>query len=272
MRAFARLTQSDGGEARIVSDPPLIVPIAEMLEGVDPEMIERRLRDVYADDVRSLDRDVRRLVGRYRFVDSLTRSSESGSVGTRAWILLLLGRDSRIPCSCRRRRPGLGAGALHRRGAVQAAGKARRGRAAPDAGGQRHLPGLDHGEGGGREAAGLLRAPALGRQGLGGDRADEPHDHGPLREALWVDPRPSPCALGRPHCDRRLPRQGRDLRSSHQRLRRGLRGSERPRLQGVHAGDLQEAARRSHPASISAARRSRKRRSGSDCTSSSARS
>ena len=97
MRAFAKLTQSDGGEVRIVSDPPLIIPIAEMFEGVDAKAIEERLRDVYSAYVRTLDRDVRHLVERYRFVDIAHKVVGVGSVGTRAWILLLLGRDPQDP-------------------------------------------------------------------------------------------------------------------------------------------------------------------------------
>ncbi len=96
-RAFARLTQSNGGEVHIVSDPPLIVPIAEMFEDVDAKLIEERLRDVYSVYVRSLDRDVRQLVERYRFVDIAHKVVGVGSVGTRAWILLMLGRDSGDP-------------------------------------------------------------------------------------------------------------------------------------------------------------------------------
>ncbi|HEX5820171.1 MAG TPA: DUF2252 domain-containing protein [Solirubrobacterales bacterium] len=97
MRAFARLTQADGGEVRIVSDPPLIVPIEEVFEGVDAKAIEKRLLEVYAAYVRTLDRDVRQLVERYRFVHAAHKVVGVGSVGTRAWILLLLGPDSQDP-------------------------------------------------------------------------------------------------------------------------------------------------------------------------------
>jgi uncharacterized protein (DUF2252 family) len=97
MRAFAKLTQSDGGEPHIVSDPPLIIPIAEMFKDVDAKVIEERLREVYSAYVRTLDRDVRLLVERYRFVDIAHKVVGVGSVGTRAWILLLLGRDSQDP-------------------------------------------------------------------------------------------------------------------------------------------------------------------------------
>jgi uncharacterized protein (DUF2252 family) len=97
MRAFARLTQSDGGEVRIVSDPPLIVPIEEVFESVDANAIEKRLLEVFSAYRQTLDRDVRQLVERYHYVHAAHKVVGVGSVGTRAWILLLLGRDSQDP-------------------------------------------------------------------------------------------------------------------------------------------------------------------------------
>ena len=229
IRAFAKLTQSDGGELRIVSDPPLIIPIAQMFEGVDAKAIEKRLREVYSAYVRTLDRDVRQLVERYRFVDIAHKVVGVGSVGTRAWILLLLGRDSQDPLFLQAKEaqgsvlePFTGAGP------VQAAGEARRGGAAPDAGGQRHLPGLASAKGvDGKERDFYVRQLWDGKGSAEIERMN-PTTMGALREALRVDARAGPRALGRPHCDRRLPRQGRGLRPGHRRIRRGLRGSERP--------------------------------------------
>ncbi len=96
LRAFDKLTRSDNGEIRIVSDPPLIVPIDQFL-GLDPALIEQRLGEVFAAYTRSLDRDVRHLVEGYRHVDTAHKVVGVGSVGTRAWIMLLLGRDRQDP-------------------------------------------------------------------------------------------------------------------------------------------------------------------------------
>jgi len=96
LRAFDRLTKSANGEIRIVSDPPLIVPIEEFL-GVDPALVEQRLMEVFAAYRRTLDRNVRHLVEGYRYVHAAHKVVGVGSVGTRAWILLLLGRDSQDP-------------------------------------------------------------------------------------------------------------------------------------------------------------------------------
>ena len=96
MRAFDRLTRVENGEVRIVSDPPLIVPIDEFL-GVDTAIVQQRLTEVFSAYRETLDRDVRQLLDGYRFVHAAHKVVGVGSVGTRAWILLLLGRDSQDP-------------------------------------------------------------------------------------------------------------------------------------------------------------------------------
>ena len=96
LRAFDKLTRRDGDEVRIISDPPLIVPIEELVD-MDPDVIDARLREVFSAYTQTLDRDVRHLVDSYRFMHAAHKVVGVGSVGTRAWILLLLGRDTRDP-------------------------------------------------------------------------------------------------------------------------------------------------------------------------------
>src|SRR4051812_5431165 len=96
-RAFSKLTQANGGEPRIISDPPLIVPIEEVFNGTRASEIEQLLRGLVTTYTRTLDGDVRHLVERYRYVHAAHKVVGVGSVGTRAWILLLLGRDSEDP-------------------------------------------------------------------------------------------------------------------------------------------------------------------------------
>ena len=96
LRAFDRLTRSENGEIRIVSDPPLIVPIEEVFD-VDAAVVDQRLRAVFAAYTGTLSRDVRHLVDGYRYMHAAHKVVGVGSVGTRAWILLLLGRDSQDP-------------------------------------------------------------------------------------------------------------------------------------------------------------------------------
>ena len=96
LRAFDKLTRNENGKIRIVSDPPLIVPIEEVFD-VDAAVVDQRLRAVFSAYTRTLDRDVRHLVEGYRYAHAAHKIVGVGSVGTRAWILLLLGRDSQDP-------------------------------------------------------------------------------------------------------------------------------------------------------------------------------
>jgi uncharacterized protein (DUF2252 family) len=93
-RAFEKLAVSVNGGARIVADPPLIVPVADLVGDVDPQRLESAARELLDSYLRSLSGDRRRLLERYRYADLARKVVGVGSVGTRAWVLLLLGRDS----------------------------------------------------------------------------------------------------------------------------------------------------------------------------------
>jgi uncharacterized protein (DUF2252 family) len=98
LRAFAKLTHEVDGEPRIVSDPPLIVPIEELLGDSDElEELEAALRSVLRKYSRTLQYDRRILIERYRPVDLARKVVGVGSVGTGTWIALLLGRDDDDP-------------------------------------------------------------------------------------------------------------------------------------------------------------------------------
>jgi uncharacterized protein (DUF2252 family) len=98
LRAFAKLTERVDGRLRIVSDPPLIVPVEEVAgERIQGEELERGLLDLLAAYRRTLDGDVRHLIEGYRYVHAARKVVGVGSVGTRAWIVLLLGRDADDP-------------------------------------------------------------------------------------------------------------------------------------------------------------------------------
>jgi uncharacterized protein (DUF2252 family) len=92
LRALDRLTHSVNGELRIVSDPPLIVPVEE-LQDERPETVERELRGLLRVYRQSLEHDRRQLVDGYRYVHLARKVVGVGSVGTRAWVVLLVGRD-----------------------------------------------------------------------------------------------------------------------------------------------------------------------------------
>jgi uncharacterized protein (DUF2252 family) len=85
------------GEPLIMSDPPLIVPIEELLSGEEPADFERAARNALSGYRRSLPRERRRLLEGFRYAHLAGKVVGVGSVGTRCWILLLLGRDSDDP-------------------------------------------------------------------------------------------------------------------------------------------------------------------------------
>jgi uncharacterized protein (DUF2252 family) len=94
LRALRKLTREQGGELRIVSAPPLITPLEELSDAPGAEAQLQAVLDAYRD---SLGDDMRRLVSSYRYVHAARKVVGVGSVGTRAWIVLLLGRDASDP-------------------------------------------------------------------------------------------------------------------------------------------------------------------------------
>lgn len=94
LRALRKLTREQDGEPRIVSAPPLITPLEELSDAPDAEAQLQAVLDAYRD---SLGDDLQRLVSSYRYVHAARKVVGVGSVGTRAWIVLLLGRDASDP-------------------------------------------------------------------------------------------------------------------------------------------------------------------------------
>jgi uncharacterized protein (DUF2252 family) len=98
MQAFDKLCRVVDGEPRIVSDPPLIVPIDELLPvGSDRDALRDEIRGVIRTYRRTLETDRRHLLESFRFVDAARKVVGVGSVGTRAWIALFLGVDNGDP-------------------------------------------------------------------------------------------------------------------------------------------------------------------------------
>ena len=97
MRAFGKLTQMVDGEPRIIGDPPLIVPIEDLAGGADADAIAEFVRGAIRGYRRTLPSDRRHLLERFRYVHAARKVVGVGSVGTRAWIVLLLGRDNQDP-------------------------------------------------------------------------------------------------------------------------------------------------------------------------------
>jgi len=98
MQEVAKLTRMVDGRPRIISDPPLLVPIDELVTTeADPATIEKFLIAGIAKYRRTLETDRRYLLEQYQFVDMARKVVGVGSVGTRCWIVLMLGRDDSDP-------------------------------------------------------------------------------------------------------------------------------------------------------------------------------
>ncbi len=97
MSALSKLTHEVDGETRIRADPPLIVPIDELVQGSEREEILELLHKHLRSYRETLEHDRRVLLERFRVVDFARKVVGVGSVGTRAWIALLLGRDDDDP-------------------------------------------------------------------------------------------------------------------------------------------------------------------------------
>jgi uncharacterized protein (DUF2252 family) len=95
MQEVAKLTRIVDGRPRIISDPPLLVPIDELMpEQSERKAFESQLSDLIGKYRRTLETDRRFLLEQYEFADMARKVVGVGSVGTRCWIVLLLGRGS----------------------------------------------------------------------------------------------------------------------------------------------------------------------------------
>jgi uncharacterized protein (DUF2252 family) len=97
MKAFNKLVQMVDGQPKLVSDPPLIVPLEELLPDLAYHHVEDALRELLNSYRRSLSGDHRHLLEGFRFVEAARKVVGVGSVGTRAWIVLMMGNNDGDP-------------------------------------------------------------------------------------------------------------------------------------------------------------------------------
>ena len=97
LQALGKLTTVVDGQLRIVSDPPLIVPTEELF----PQEMSDALRESFHQLVRgyrrTLQSDRRHLLEEFQFVQIARKVVGVGSVGTRAWIVLMVGLGNDDP-------------------------------------------------------------------------------------------------------------------------------------------------------------------------------
>ena len=98
MQEVAKLCRLVDGRPRIISDPPLLVPMEELLpRQEDAAEFESQLLGLIATYRRTLETDRRFLFETFRYADLARKVVGVGSVGTRCWILLMFGRDESDP-------------------------------------------------------------------------------------------------------------------------------------------------------------------------------
>ena len=99
LSAFSKLAEQVNGQYRIVSQPPVVVPARELagMHGYSVEDLQQMIHDQFRAYRATLTDDRRRLLERFQLVDVARKVVGVGSVGTRAFIVLLQGRDAQDP-------------------------------------------------------------------------------------------------------------------------------------------------------------------------------
>jgi uncharacterized protein (DUF2252 family) len=99
LRALKKLTETVDGHVKIADRPPLLVPIDRLAEreGREPAEISKLIEGLLATYRDTLDDQAQVLASRFHYVDAAHKVVGVGSVGTRAWIALLFGRDEQDP-------------------------------------------------------------------------------------------------------------------------------------------------------------------------------
>ena len=96
-QALGKLTTVADGRRRIISDPPMIVPVEEVFADVAAGAIYEQLRAVLGKYRRTLQSDRRHLLEQFTLVQVARKVVGVGSVGTRAWVLLMDAADGVEP-------------------------------------------------------------------------------------------------------------------------------------------------------------------------------
>jgi uncharacterized protein (DUF2252 family) len=96
--SLKNLTETVDGRLRFASNPPLVVPARELDQPARAtEELQTWMTGLLDEYSRTLSRDRRHLIEQYTYVDIARKVVGVGSVGTRAWIILLRGADDKDP-------------------------------------------------------------------------------------------------------------------------------------------------------------------------------
>jgi uncharacterized protein (DUF2252 family) len=97
LQALSKLGELDDGRYRIVNQPPVVIPVRDLAPELTPDRLSKLIREQFTAYRASLQPDMRHLLGHFEVVDFARKVVGVGSVGTRCFIVLLLGRDASDP-------------------------------------------------------------------------------------------------------------------------------------------------------------------------------
>jgi uncharacterized protein (DUF2252 family) len=96
-QALGKLTTVVDGQRRIISDPPMIIPVEEVFADAQADAIYQLLHTVLGKYRRTLQSDRRHLLEQFTLVQVARKVVGVGSVGTRAWVVLMDAADGAEP-------------------------------------------------------------------------------------------------------------------------------------------------------------------------------
>jgi uncharacterized protein (DUF2252 family) len=97
LRALSKLGEVADGRYRIVSQPPVVVPVRDLAAKLSPDLVGHLIRQQFRAYRASLPHEMRHLLERFEVVDVARKVVGVGSVGTQCFIVLLEGRDMSDP-------------------------------------------------------------------------------------------------------------------------------------------------------------------------------
>ena len=234
LRALSKLTREVDGVRRIIAQPPLLVPIRDLIADDDRRhMLESVMEELIGAYASSLQRNRRILLQSFHYVDMARKVVGVGSVGTRCWVVLLQGRDGDDPLFMQVKEaqasvlePVIGRGAYENDGQRVVEGQRLLQATSDILLGWTQVSGLD-----GKERDMYVRQLWDWKTSIDLEMIDATGLALYAKACGWTLAR-GPRTQRRPdrHC--RVPREGQRLRPGAGDVRRGLRGRERARLRG----------------------------------------
>ena len=237
LQALSKLGEVVDGRYRIVSQPPVVIPARDLeaMYGYSGDELQDMVHQQFRAYRATLQEDRRHLLERFEIVDMARKVVGVGSVGTRAFIVLLQGRDEQDPLflQVKEATASVLEDHLPKSRFKQPGERVVQGQRLMQAASDIYLGWTK-----GAEADRLpVLAPTPRHEGLGPGRADDPGRARLLRRALRMDPCPRPRPIGRRRGAGRISREERQVRPVDHRLLRALRRPERTGLPGIRRGD-----------------------------------